>query len=93
MSWIAIAFIAPALWALVALLDTYFIDGIYRDATDGAIISGLFQGLPWVLVPLGLIDFDYPGHRIAAYAIAVNCPATRSTRRSPKSATRPLAWG
>lgn len=70
MSWIAVAFVAPALWALVALLDTYFIDGIYRDATDGAIISGLFQGFPWVLVPLGLIDFDYPGHPIAVYAIA-----------------------
>lgn len=69
MSWIAVAFVAPALWALVALLDTYFIDGIYRDATDGAIISGLFQGLVWTLVPLGLIDLDYPGHRIAAYAV------------------------
>lgn len=70
MSWLAVAFIAPALWALVALLDTYFVDGIYRDATDGAIISGLFQGLPWLGVAIGAINFNYPGLHVTALAIA-----------------------
>jgi hypothetical protein len=70
MNWFLLAFVAPVLWAAVTLLDTYFVHGIYTDAMDGAVISGLFQSLPWLLVPLGLIDFVYPGNASAVNAIA-----------------------
>lgn len=70
MSWFLLAFVAPLLWAAVTLLDTYFVHGVYADAMDGAVISGLFQSLPWLLVPLGLIKFNYPGDASAACALA-----------------------
>jgi uncharacterized membrane protein len=70
MNWFLLAFVAPVLWAAVTLLDTYFVHGIYTDAMDGTVISGLFQSLPWLLVTLGLIDFIYPGNASAACAIS-----------------------
>lgn len=69
MSWYLLAFIAPVLWAAVTLLDTYFVNGVYAEPTDGAVISGLFQSLPWLLVPLNLIQFNYPGISSAGWAI------------------------
>ncbi len=54
-NWLIIAFLAPMLWALVNLIDVYFVKDIYQDEYDGAIISGFFQIAPWLLVPfLGL---------------------------------------
>lgn len=70
MTWFLLAFMAPILWAAVTLLDTYFVESVYTDAMDGAVISGLFQSLPWLLVPLGLIEFNYPGHASALCALA-----------------------
>jgi uncharacterized membrane protein len=56
-AWILLAFVAPALWALVNIVDVYFVDGIYHDELDGTIISGLFQIVP----ALALIHFfDIP---------------------------------
>jgi drug/metabolite transporter (DMT)-like permease len=48
--WLAIAFLAPMFWALVNVIDVYFVDGIYKDELDGTIISGLFQIVPWFLL-------------------------------------------
>ncbi len=69
MTWFLLAFIAPLLWAVVTLLDTYFVHGVYRDAMDGAVISGLFQSVPWLLVLLGVIEFDFPGVAAATYSL------------------------
>lgn len=44
--WLAIALLAPMFWALVNIIDVYFVDGIYKDELDGTIISGLFQIIP-----------------------------------------------
>lgn len=57
--WMAISFMAPMSWALVNIIDVYFVDGIYKDELDGTIISGLFQILPWFfLIPLLKVDFS-----------------------------------
>ncbi|MDD4901485.1 MAG: hypothetical protein PHS62_05330 [Patescibacteria group bacterium] len=45
--WLAIAFLAPMFWALVNIIDVYFVAGVYRDELDGTIITGLFQIIPW----------------------------------------------
>lgn len=55
--WLPIAFIAPILWALVSVLDLYFLHGAYQDEWDGTLISGIFQILPWLLVPVGLVHY------------------------------------
>jgi drug/metabolite transporter (DMT)-like permease len=53
-----ISFMAPMSWALVNIIDVYFVDGVYKDELDGTIISGLFQILPWFfLVFLLNVDF------------------------------------
>lgn len=59
-NWLLIALIAPCLWAIVAIIDTHFVHGVYEDEYDGAVISGVFQSLPWLLAPLGVIDFTFP---------------------------------
>lgn len=58
-SWLFVAFLAPALWAVSNLIDVYFVESIYTDEYDGAIISGLFQILPWILVLLGVWRFEF----------------------------------
>lgn len=58
-SWLLIACIAPALWAISNLIDVYFVESVYTDEYDGSIISGLFQILPWVVVPLGIWSFEF----------------------------------
>lgn len=60
-NWLLIAFIAPFLWALVNIIDVYFVESVYEDEYDGAMISGMFQIVPWFLVPLGVIPFTFPG--------------------------------
>ena len=55
--WLPIAPVAPCLWALVSVLDLYFVRGAYQDEWDGTLVSGTFQLLPWVLVPVGLFDY------------------------------------
>lgn len=60
MNWLTLAFIAPLLWAIVSLIDTYFVHGVYERASDGAIISGVFQSMPWLFVALGYIEFNTP---------------------------------
>lgn len=57
MNWLIVAFIAPILWALVSLIDNYFVDGVYEDEFDGIVLSAFFQLLPWLLVPFGMLHF------------------------------------
>ena len=57
--WLLIAFLAPLFWAMVNMIDVYFVDGIYQDELDGTIIFSLFQMVPWLVlfwivdIPLG----------------------------------------
>ena len=53
MNWFLLAFVAPILWAIVAILDTYFIHGVYEDEYDKTVVLGVFRSLSWILVPLG----------------------------------------
>lgn len=69
-NWFLIALIAPFLWAIVAIIDTHFVHGVYEDEYDGTVISGVFQLLPWLLVPLGVIEFTFPGIEVAVLALA-----------------------
>ncbi len=57
MNWIAVALIAPVLWAVVSIIDNYFVDSIYKDEFDGIVLSALFQVAPWLLLPLGVLHF------------------------------------
>lgn len=61
--WLLVAFIAPTLWAVTNIIDVYFVESVYRDEYDGSIISGLFQILPWIFVPFGLISFTFSEYR------------------------------
>src|SRR3989339_52336 len=60
-NWLIVAFLAPMSWALVNIIDVYFVEEIYRDEVDGTIISGIFQILPWIIIfPLFNINIsDY----------------------------------
>lgn len=69
-TWLLMALIAPFLWALVAIIDTYSVHGIYEDEYDGMIVSGMFQAFPWLLVLTGVVKFTFPGAQIAALAFA-----------------------
>ena len=66
-NWFLIAFIAPFLWALVNIIDVYFAKEVYQDEYDGAIVSGFFQVIPWLLVPF--IGLAIPGINIVMLAI------------------------
>lgn len=57
-NWILVAFLAPMLWALVNIIDVYFVDGIYQDEWDGLVISGLFQLAPWVVI-IPFVNWDF----------------------------------
>lgn len=63
--WLLITFIAPTLWAVTNIIDVYFVESVYRDEYDGTIISGLFQILPWIFVPLGIISFTPSEYQFA----------------------------
>lgn len=51
-NWLFMAFVAPAIWALVNIIDVYFTKEVYEDEYDGVIISGTLHISPWVLVPI-----------------------------------------
>lgn len=67
-NWLFVAFLAPFFWALVNIIDVYFVDAVYEDEWDGVIISSLFQVLPWLLPIFGLVPFVYPGAGTAGLA-------------------------
>lgn len=68
-NWFLIALIAPFLWALIAILDTHFVHGVYEDEYDGTVISGIFQSLPWILVVFGIVEFTVPETRVMWLAL------------------------
>lgn len=51
--WLVVAWIAPAAWALAAIIDVLLIEQrTYRNATQAAAISGMVVGLPILSVAL-----------------------------------------
>lgn len=48
--WLILAFLAPMFWALVNIIDVYFIGKVYKDALDGTIIASIFQFFPWIIL-------------------------------------------
>jgi drug/metabolite transporter (DMT)-like permease len=66
-NWFLIALIAPLFWALVNIIDVYFVEQIYDNEYDGTVITGLFQILPWLMIPfIGLV---VPDAKIAIMAM------------------------
>jgi len=58
-NWLLIAFAAPFFWALVNIIDLYFVEEIYENEYDGTVVTGIAQVLPWLTVPfLGLVVPD-----------------------------------
>jgi len=58
-NWLLIAFAAPFFWALVNIIDLYFVEEIYENEYDGTVITGFAQIIPWLTVPfLGLVIPD-----------------------------------
>jgi drug/metabolite transporter (DMT)-like permease len=55
MSWFYLALLAPLIYAVVNLIDDNLMRHIYRSPHSGAIISGLFGGLP--LLSLAFHDY------------------------------------
>ena len=60
-NWIIVAFLAPFFWALVNIIDVYFVSSVYEDEWDGIIINSVFQSLPLLLPLLGIVTFVFPG--------------------------------
>lgn len=65
--WFLIALAAPFLWALVTTIDVYFVNDVYEDEYDGAFIAGMLQLVVWLLVPLGILHFTFPGFEAALW--------------------------
>lgn len=49
-NWFIVAFIAPIFWAIINLLDVYFVNAIYHDEWDGVILSDLIQIIPCIII-------------------------------------------
>ncbi len=66
-NWLVIVFLAPILWALVNVFDVYFVSEIYEDEYEGTVIMGLFQAIPWLLVPF--VKFEAPSLDIIIWSV------------------------
>lgn len=44
--WFFIAFLAPIFWAIVNIIDVFFVSSVYKDEVDGTIVYGFFQLIP-----------------------------------------------
>lgn len=51
MSWFYLALLAPFLYAIVNLLDDNLLRNVYKTPYIGTIVSGLFAGLPLLILP------------------------------------------
>lgn len=67
-NWLAIAFCAPMCFAMMNVIDVYFVDAIYNNEFDGTIISGMFQVVPWMLVPWVTFELPEPWTMLLAVA-------------------------
>lgn len=56
--WLLLAFIAPLFWALVNIVDVYFVSEVYKDELDGTIITGLFQVIPFFILGLFFLKIN-----------------------------------
>jgi len=56
--WLALCFLAPMFWAMINIIDVYFVEGIYKDEFDGVVIAGLFQIIPFIIA-LFFLNIDY----------------------------------
>ncbi|HBU07510.1 MAG TPA: hypothetical protein DEB09_05515 [Candidatus Magasanikbacteria bacterium] len=57
--WLILSFLAPMFWALVNMIDVYFVDGVYADELEGTIIMGIFQAIPCLFLMFFLkIEFS-----------------------------------
>lgn len=66
-NWFLLAFVAPLFWALVNIIDLILVNKVYEDEYDGAIVTGFFQIIPWLLVPF--LGFSIPAGEIALLAM------------------------
>ena len=46
-------------WALVNIIDVYFVNGVYENELDGTMIAGLFQIIPWAIL-FFVVDLKLP---------------------------------
>lgn len=67
-NWLLWSLIAPFLWAVTSVIDTHFVHDVYEDEYDGTVVSGMFQSLPWLLVPIGIVRFTFPEIEVAGLA-------------------------
>lgn len=67
-NWLLMSLIAPFLWAVVSVIDTHFVHDVYEDEYDGTVVSGVFQSLPWLLIPFGIVQFTFPEIEVAGLA-------------------------
>ncbi|MBP9716573.1 MAG: DMT family transporter [Candidatus Levybacteria bacterium] len=65
--WFLLALLAPALFALVNIIDDNLLRNVYRSAHFGAIISGLFGLLP--LTALFFVDISVPNPIVASLGL------------------------
>ena len=67
-NWLFMAFAAPAIWALVNIIDVYFSKEVFRDEYDAIIVTGVFHAAPWILIPV--FGFTLPDNGVALLAFA-----------------------
>lgn len=70
--WLLLAFSLPISYAITNLIFVYFSKYIYSDKNDEytcTVIGGIFQIIPWVLVPLGIINFHMPNNTVCLLAL------------------------
>lgn len=65
--WLVVAFVAPMLWAVVNIIDVYFVGNVFDDEFDGIAIMGLFQIFPWAFV--FFVKPTFPSDYIVALAL------------------------
>lgn len=66
-NWLLVAFIAPFFWALVNIIDVYFVEEIYDNAYDGTVITGLSQIIVLLIVPF--VGFVVPDGKTMILAL------------------------
>lgn len=66
-TWFLLALLTPAIFAVITLIDDNLLRNVYRSASFGAIISGLFGLLP--LVALFFVNVSLPSFPIAALGV------------------------
>lgn len=66
-NWLIAALIATTLWAIVNIIDVYFVGRVFEDEFDSITVMAFFQILPWLAV--SFLGFTFPGFEIVLLAI------------------------